>query len=241
MGLFINKDDHPEVYKNKGNIKEPNQSQFKVDYFAEMINHQKEVNQSLLNSFHHLNSLYQQQENKQITQWNQIGEQLHELKEFQSENESFNQKALDWLSLLQQDQKNLSEKLSDEENTSHDIIGEINTLRESIEEYQLENEKVASQLQELSEQNQQVTEHISNHEQQQKQMDQRLENQEALMEKTLRQMNHFRSIIFERTNDLAEKIEENYNKTSTYVYELLTGSNLLMLKNKKDESQKSSK
>lgn len=52
----------------------------------------------------------------------------------------------------------------------------------------------------------------------------RLENQDALLEKVLRQLQFLRSIIFERSAHLIEKIESGYQLTSSYIYELVTGS-----------------
>jgi len=49
----------------------------------------------------------------------------------------------------------------------------------------------------------------------------RLENQEALAEKMLRQMENLRSILYERTNYLAEKIEKGYASTSSYIYKMM--------------------
>ncbi|MBI0577134.1 hypothetical protein IEC97_07155 [Neobacillus cucumis] len=69
----------------------------------------------------------------------------------------------------------------------------------------------------------------------------RLDRQEALTEKILRQINHIRSILFERTNYLATKIEDGYKVTSTYVYKLMTGSDqplsFLLRNDKKEESK----
>ncbi|MDQ6597448.1 hypothetical protein E2K98_06635 [Bacillus salipaludis] len=69
----------------------------------------------------------------------------------------------------------------------------------------------------------------------------RLDRQEALTEKILRQINHIRSILFERTNYLATKIEDGYKVTSTYVYKLMTGSEqpltFLLRNDKKEESK----
>lgn len=52
----------------------------------------------------------------------------------------------------------------------------------------------------------------------------RLDTQEALLDKLGRQLNHVRSILFERTNYLVDKIDEGYKLTSSYVYKLMTGS-----------------
>jgi hypothetical protein len=69
----------------------------------------------------------------------------------------------------------------------------------------------------------------------------RLDHQEALTEKMARQLLHIRSILFERTNYLATKIEEGYKITSSYVYKLMTGSEhpltFLLVNQKKEENQ----
>jgi hypothetical protein len=67
-----------------------------------------------------------------------------------------------------------------------------------------------------------------------------LDKQEALTEKIYRQLNHIRSILFERTNYLAEKMDEGYKLTSSYVYNLMTGNDqpvsfTLLNRNKKVE------
>ncbi|MFZ7944713.1 hypothetical protein [Neobacillus sp. 19] len=70
----------------------------------------------------------------------------------------------------------------------------------------------------------------------------RLDNQEALLDKLARQVNHIRSILFERTNYLAERIEDGYKVTSSYVYKLMTGSDqpltFFLMNHKKEEPQK---
>ncbi|WP_052353719.1 hypothetical protein [Neobacillus jeddahensis] len=69
----------------------------------------------------------------------------------------------------------------------------------------------------------------------------RLDKQDALLDKLSRQLNHIRSIIFERTNYLATKIDDGYKLTSSYVYKLMTGSDhpltFFLLNQKKEENQ----
>jgi hypothetical protein len=43
--------------------------------------------------------------------------------------------------------------------------------------------------------------------------------------KISRQLNHIRSIIFERTNYLAMKLEDGYKLTAFHVYKLMQGTN----------------
>ena len=87
-----------------------------------------------------------------------------------------------------------------------------------------------------------VIEKLAHQEEFQTEVLRRLDSQEALTEKIFRQINHIRSILFERTNDLATKIEDGYKLTSTYVYKLMTGSDqpmtFTMIKDKKKEENK---
>jgi predicted nucleic acid-binding Zn ribbon protein len=88
----------------------------------------------------------------------------------------------------------------------------------------------------------QLSEKISKQEEFQTGVLNRLDQQEALTEKIFRQLNHIRSILFERTNYLAEKIDEGYKITSSYVYKLMTGSDqpitFYLMNNKKEEKQR---
>lgn len=56
----------------------------------------------------------------------------------------------------------------------------------------------------------------------QEEISERMENQEAVIEKMLRQVNSLRAIIYERSNDLAAKMEEGFRLTSAFAYHLLT-------------------
>ena len=48
MGLYINKDKYPTVYKNKDKIPEPNQKIVRKDYLTEFIDEQQQANVSLI-------------------------------------------------------------------------------------------------------------------------------------------------------------------------------------------------
>lgn len=71
-------------------------------------------------------------------------------------------------------------------------------------------------------------EQIENKETIQEELLTRMKQQEALMEKVLRKIANFRSILFERTSFLTDKIEDNYHLTTTFIYNLLSGSDPLL-------------
>ncbi|MDQ1004033.1 putative nucleic acid-binding Zn ribbon protein [Neobacillus niacini] len=161
----------------------------------------------------------------------------------------------------------LSEVIDEQHQANVSLINAINEIKHRFlnqEVVQANNlDKIVNQLNEISTSNQKHTEYeeliihlLKTQEELQKQLSEkinkqeefqtgvltRLDKQEALTEKIFRQLNHIRSILFERTNYLAEKIDEGYKITSSYVYNLMTGSDqpltFYLMNNKKGEKQK---
>jgi vacuolar-type H+-ATPase subunit I/STV1 len=161
----------------------------------------------------------------------------------------------------------LSEVIDEQHQANVSLINAINEIKHRFlnqEVVQANNlDKIVNQLNEISTSNQKHTEYeeliihlLKTQEELQKQLSEkinkqeefqtgvltRLDKQEALTEKIFRQLNHIRSILFERTNYLAGKIDEGYKITSTYVYNLMTGSDqpltFYLMNNKKGEKQK---
>jgi chromosome segregation ATPase len=122
-------------------------------------------------------------------------------------------------------------------------VGEqLNDLRNRLERYEGANHQLGLQMNEQLELQKEVAEKMTKQEELQGEVLQRLDNQEALMDKISRQINHIRSILFERTNYLATKIDDGYKITSSYVYKLMTGSDqpltFLLMNQRKEETQK---
>jgi vacuolar-type H+-ATPase subunit I/STV1 len=118
-------------------------------------------------------------------------------------------------------------------------LNEISTSNQKHTEYE---ELIIHLLMTQEELQRQLSEKINKQEEFQTEVLTRLDQQEALTEKISRQLNHIRSILFERTNYLAEKIDEGYKITSSYVYNLMTGSDqpltFYLMNNKKGEKLK---
>jgi vacuolar-type H+-ATPase subunit I/STV1 len=161
----------------------------------------------------------------------------------------------------------LSDVIDEQHQANVSLINTINEMKYRFlnqEVVQANNlDKIANQLKEISTSNQKHTEYeeliihlLKIQEELQRQLSEkinkqevfqtevltRLDQQEALTEKISRQLNHIRSILFERTNYLAEKIDEGYKITSSYVYNLMTGSDqpltFYLMNHKKGEKQK---
>ncbi|WP_190284875.1 hypothetical protein [Bacillus sp. S3] len=193
MGLYINKKNYPEVYKNNQSPKEPNQQLSRQDSLSELINEQQKANAALTEALAELGLRYSQQEESKINQWNQIDSQLQDLSNRLTKNEEVNQQLSLQMNEQLELQKIAAEKLEKQDDFQSGVL-------------------------------------------------KRLDNQEALLDKLARQVNHIRSILFERTNYLAERIEDGYKVTSSYVYKLMTGSDqpltFFLMNHKKEEPQK---
>lgn len=197
MGLFINREQHYGMYKNVDRINEPNQTSFRRDHLAELLKEQQKTNESLRKSMMKLGILHEQRNDKQLNQWQEVSDRLGRLEKI---NHQQDLQMMEHLKTLTEENKNLQMMIEDDHISS----------QEMIKQQSLDNLDLTEQLTEQKESQQEVLI--------------RLDNQEALTEKALRQIGHLRSSLFERTNYLAEKIEDSYQLTSSYLYQLLTGT-----------------
>ena len=251
MGLFINNLDHPRVFKNQESIHEPNQAYFKIDYVSELVKRQEEVNEKLLHAFYGLQSNYQQQTYTARNRWEAMDGQVKKLGDSHLRQEELSENTVASQHRLEQQVTNLHDILVKEAGFQQETLKEINRMQAANEG--LENkltvqetlhQQLAGQMAEVYGLQKQMTDQAATQEEKQEDMLKRLEDQEAVMEKITRQLAHFRSIIFERTNHVVEKVENSYDLTSTFFYKMLTGSEqpltLLMMKEKKEESKQES-
>jgi hypothetical protein len=136
---------------------------------------------------------------------------------------------------IMKQQENMNEKIKQQEGFQTEVLSRLDN-------HEKVNQHLSEQIKEQINLEKELTEKISQQATFQTEILTRIDNQEALTEKLARQINHIRSTLFERTNFLAEKIEDGYQLTSSYVYKLLTGSEkpltFYTLKNKQGDHQK---
>jgi hypothetical protein len=122
------------------------------------------------------------------------------------------------------------------------VADQLKDLKTRLERYEDANHQLVRQMNEQFELQKDVAEKMTKQEEFQGGVLQRLDIQEALMDKISRQLQHIRSILFERTNYLATKIDDGYKITSSYVYKLMTGADqpltFFLMNPKKEENQK---
>lgn len=248
MGLFINDNNkHPSIYKNNNvELKEPNQDIVRFNVVTELIKEQHKANKELIKSIEELKPRYKKLQRTMITQGNQMKTQIAELKNCNYHHEHFEAKMIQSLHSLNEKNNNLQTSLESESHIKNSILNKIDSLLESDQKMTARLEQNEAAIQQLSlqiaEQKELHNETAAKQEDFQRDVSRRLDTQEAITEKIFRQLNHIRSIIFERTNYLADKLEDGYKLTSSYVYKLMNGSeqplDFSFLHYKKQDKQK---
>lgn len=242
MGLFINKDEHPEVFKNTEKIEEKNQIAYKSDFWTELVNEQKIANDSLNNSLKELKQLYEQKEQTSNERWQEIEIYLHDLKMIGREQEHSENHILEMLDKLNDQNKEI---LDNDTVYKQELMDEFSVIKKTnedvamrLEKYDSANEQLISKFDEQLKLQREMSEQVLDQHRKQEIVSNKLEEQEAVTEKIVRELHHIRSILFERSSFLAEKIEHGYKRTSSFIYHLITGSNqskTLVIKGEKRE------
>jgi septation ring formation regulator EzrA len=242
LGIFINNEKHPDVFKNQREIKEPNQAYMRQDFMTELIKQQQEANTSLKRALDDLKTNYHVKEAAQTEQIKNIGTQINDLKVSDRHHEENEKQFLQWLKDLDQKNVNLQALLENQLQVKLNQLSQSNqAIVQQLEQQETSYQNLSTQLNEQLNFQKAVTQNQTEF---QEDVLKRLDNQEALTEKIHRQLNHIRSVLFERTHFLAGKIEEGYQITSSYVYKLMTGSEkpltFFLLNQKKEENQQHS-
>ncbi|MFD1852062.1 hypothetical protein [Oceanobacillus bengalensis] len=226
MGLYINHK-QPSIYKNNKNLSEPNQGIFIKKPMAEMIEQQKDVNLSLQKSFHGLKGLYEAQEQRQSVKWNAFNEQLTELKEMNIKQEQFEKHVIEELKRLETENIKIQSILKENrlsEQEMKEVLAHMGNTQQTIvnqlQEYGNSNNEMMGKMDKQITTQMQMADKLSLQEQNNQDVLKRLGDQEALSEKISRQLDYFRSILFERTSFLSEKIED----VSTFVMNAISKS-----------------
>ncbi|MFD2638829.1 hypothetical protein [Piscibacillus salipiscarius] len=240
MTIFMNNDSN--IYRSKQPVQAPNQEQVVVDRISEFVKEQQKVNRHLTRSYNALNQLYNRQQNTQEYILNQI----KSLENRHQSHDQFRHQTLMRLSSYDQKQTKVEDWMKQEEFAKEQLIKELKSIHKSnqniIDELTKQDDtsdELLLQLNEMMDVQHKISEQISNHELKQQEMAKKIENQEALIEKMHQQLTNFRSIIYERSHHLAEKIEDQYHMTSNYIQHLMNGKEhpmtFMVTKKKEDE------
>jgi len=144
VGLFINKKQHPDVYKNRSALIEPNQVEYCINAFTEFVKDQKESNKSLNKAIDGLSSTQEKYQMNQNRQWKELEHRIFELKRLHQEHEKVELQVISWLRKLDIKQTNLQTMIESEQKDKKEITSQIQHLTTSQQE-------VLNQLNEIGE------------------------------------------------------------------------------------------
>lgn len=218
MGLFINNEQHKNVFKATENIKAPQQLYYRSNHLSELLQEQRLFNQSMKKTIHQLNMVSEQQRHMQTIQWNETKQQLQNLYQ---QNEQ--QDTTHLLKTLEQHIHHIMQFMKDDRLKQHHMVQQsYDEIMLKINDYATHDERILEAMDKQRIEYQKITDSVMKQEKRQEKIDERLEKQEALTEKLVRQVDHLRSVIYERVNYLAGKLDTMYKDTSTYMSQLLT-------------------
>ncbi|MFB7140191.1 hypothetical protein ACFCYN_11095 [Gottfriedia sp. NPDC056225] len=240
MGLFINKNEHPDVFKNNEKIQTANQGLVRHNYLAELMEEQQKNNMNLEKSISDLKPHYEQLEELQTNQWNHVINQINSLIVSNHEREKFDSAMIQRLQILDANESLEKQTLIDQMISLNKAYTD---LTKRLEKSESDNQTLSLQLNQLIEKQNEVAHSLLQQEEFQHGVLDRLDTQEALLERVSHQLNNIRSIIFERASYLTTKIEDSYKLTSDYIYKLIKGSEknktyTTSVNNKKEEKEK---
>ena len=232
MGLFINSQSHLGVFNNDVDLVEHNQSHSKINSLTQWMQEQQDANASLHRHIVDLEMLLKQQKKVQSNQLTTIRTRLNKLQDNDFQHEQFERNVTKLLTGLDDKQQEFHQMLVDEQAVDQEFRMQVS---ESSKEMAIKMNEQLDYQRKLSEQ-------ILQQEEAQKVVMSRLDNQEGVTEKMVRQLDHLRGILYERTNFLTEKIENSYTMTTSYLAKLLTSSEQPMthfwMNSKSEEKQK---
>lgn len=229
-------------------MQEPNQEYFKSDYWKEMLQEQSKVNESFQTALKKMKANMQEQRLHEEKRWQEIVLDVVELKDNSNRHYQFEKQTREWITILENNSQELHRIVTENSSINQEILDEIHRIHQSngeimeqLMKYEKVNRELSGKMSDLANKQDIMVEKVATQSDNHDNVIQHLENHEALMEKSNRQLDNLRSILFERTSFIADKIEESYKLTSSYIYKFLTGSEKpvawMMLSQKREPSK----
>lgn len=231
MGLFFNRKNHSDLYKGE-NIAERNQAIYRTDSLSEAMKDQKRAFDMMNEKYSAMEKQLQKQRRIQSDRWITTGIRFEEILDHQSQHRKFELEAIETLERLERKHKELQKMLETKRKMNEELVEQINMLNQSnveiaerLEKFDADQEKLLTKMDAQIEKQDQFSLSLEEQKTAQTEIAERIEQHEGLIEKMMRQMDFLKSIIFERSHFLAEKIDKSFQLTTTYISNLRGKSN----------------
>ena len=200
-------------------------------YGDQQITHWNEINKRLeyLKELNTQHELVEKQIQSGLQKLEQQNEKLHHLI---TEEQLGKQRLMEHIEHLDETQHNIKIRLDKSEETSGVIVQKIDDLSlknvevlSSMEQVSAFQHEAMAKMDEQHHFHHTITQQISGLEEAQKDLTSRVDLQEGLLEKIMRQIDHIRFSLYERTNFIEEKMEKLYQASIASFQKIKNGSN----------------
>jgi septal ring factor EnvC (AmiA/AmiB activator) len=217
----------------KGNdIAERNQAIYRTDSLSEAMKEQKIAFDMMNEKYSDMEKQLQRQRRIQSDRWKTTGMRFEEILDYQSQHRKFEQEAIETLDRLDRKYNDLQKILDNKRRMNEVLVEQINMLNQSnseiaerLDKFDADQEKLLSKMDEQIEKQDQFSLSLDEQKIVQTEIVERIEQHEGLLEKMMRQMDFLRSVIFERSHFIVDRIDKSYQLTSTYIGNLRGKSN----------------
>ena len=231
MGLFFNKKNHTDLYKGN-DIAERNQAIYRTDSLSEAMKEQKKSFDMMNEKYSDMEKQLQRQRRIQSDRWKTTGMRFEEILDYQSQHRQFEQEAIETLERLDRKHKDLQKILDNKRRMNEELVEQINMLNQSnneiaerLNKFDADQEKLLSKMDEQIVKQDQFSLSLEEQKINQTEIVERIEQQEGLLDKMMRQLDFLKSVVFERSHFIAEKIDKSYQLTTTYISNIRGKSN----------------
>ncbi|MBM6619473.1 hypothetical protein [Bacillus suaedaesalsae] len=238
MGIDRNNRIKPKLFTSSINNANSNQHLYRTSPMTKFIEEQQKVNERISESYtdvYDLMKVAKTEQNKYFTEViTQIQKQEHTQTRFgnrMEQQELVNQTLLDRILHLEKINLEMKKKLESDEIIHQAILDGLtaqDNFGQKISQKIFENEgmldTINDQLSKQEELYKNLSETLALQEAFHKTIMERLDQQEAITQKISRQIDHLKSIIFERFSFITEKLENSWKTTSNYLFGYLSKS-----------------
>ncbi|MDW0115944.1 hypothetical protein QTL97_03180 [Sporosarcina thermotolerans] len=226
MGLFFNRKNELKIYEGN-NIDNHNQEVFRTDTVSTALEEQQKAFDKMNEKYGVLEKQLRNQKRIQSERWKTTDYRFDEILENQSQHHHFEREAMETLERLDNQNKELQSALEKKRKKNEELVQQINQLSQSnseiaeqLKKFDVDQEMLLRKMDEQLDRQQQFSISLEEQKSTQEKIVDRIEQQEGLVDKLMRQMDFLKSVLFERTHFIAEKIDKSFS----YISERKAGS-----------------
>lgn len=220
MGLFFNRKNDFKIYEGD-TANDRNQAVFRSDTVTTALEEQRKAFEIMNEEYVELSKQLQKHKKNQSDRWKATGIRFEEILENQSQHHHFELEATQTLKHLEKQNKELQNVLERKKKINEELVQQINQLSQSnseiaerLEKFDADQEMLLKKMDEQIERQQRFSMSLEEQKAMQSEIVDRIDRQEGMVDKLMRQMDFLKSVLFERTHFIADKIDKSFSYIS---------------------------